>query len=133
MHTLGHSFIPDPIHAGGLRYHGEAPSLSLLVEHGLVEPRAYGQNVCFEEAVRFARTEGILPAPEPSHAIKAVADEAAAAREAGQARVILLGLSGHGHFDLSAYDAYLAGRLEDRELPQAQIDQAVAELPGVPA
>ena len=133
MHTLGHSFIPDPIHAGGLRYHGEAPSLSLLVEHGLVEPKAYGQNVCFAEAVRFARTEGILPAPEPSHAIKAVVDEAAAAREAGEPRVILLGLSGHGHFDLSAYDAYLAGRLEDRELPQARIDQAVAELPGVPA
>jgi tryptophan synthase beta chain len=133
MHTLGHSFIPDPIHAGGLRYHGEAPSLSLLVEHGLVEPRAYAQNVCFEEAVRFARTEGILPAPEPSHAIKAVVDEAAAAREAGEPRVILLGLSGHGHFDLSAYDAYLAGRLEDRELPQTRIDQAVAELPGVPA
>jgi tryptophan synthase beta chain len=133
MHTLGHSFIPDPIHAGGLRYHGEAPSLSLLVEHGLVEPRAYAQNVCFEEAVRFARTEGILPAPEPSHAIKAVVDEAAAAREAGEPRVILLGLSGHGHFDLSAYDAYLAGRLEDRGLPQTRIDQAVAELPGVPA
>ena len=133
MHTLGHSFIPDPIHAGGLRYHGEAPSLSLLVEHGLVEPRAYAQNVCFEEAVRFARTEGILPAPEPSHAIKAVVDEAAAAREAGEPRVILLGLSGHGHFDLSAYDAYVAGRLEDRELPQSRIDQAVAELPGVPA
>jgi tryptophan synthase beta chain len=133
MHTLGHNFIPDPIHAGGLRYHGDAPSLSLLVEHGLVEARAYAQNVCFAEAVRFARTEGILPAPEPSHAIKAVVDEAAAAREAGEPRVILLGLSGHGHFDLSAYDAYVAGRLEDRELPQTRIDQAVAELPGVPA
>jgi tryptophan synthase beta chain len=133
MHTLGHNFIPDPIHAGGLRYHGDAPSLSLLVEHGLVEARAYAQNVCFAEAVRFARTEGILPAPEPSHAIKAVVDEAAAAREAGEPRVILLGLSGHGHFDLSAYDAYVGGQLEDRELPQARIDQAVAELPGVPA
>jgi tryptophan synthase beta chain len=133
MHTLGHNVIPDPIHAGGLRYHGEAPSLSLLVEHRLVEPRAYAQNVCFAEAVRFARTEGILPAPEPSHAIKAVVDEAAAAREAGEPRVILLGLSGHGHFDLSAYDAYMAGRLEDLELPQERIDRAVAELPGVPA
>jgi tryptophan synthase beta chain len=133
MYTLGHNFVPDPIHAGGLRYHGDAPSLCLLVEHGLVEPRAYSQNQCFAEAVRFARTEGILPAPEPSHALKAVAEEAAAAREAGDQRVILFGLCGHGHFDMSAYDAYFAGQLEDVELPQQRIDAAVEELPKVPA
>jgi tryptophan synthase beta chain len=129
MHTLGHNFVPDPIHAGGLRYHGDAPSLCLLVKHGLVEARAYAQNQCFAEAVRFARAEGFLPAPEPSHALRAVAEEAAAAREAGDRRVILFGLCGHGHFDMSAYDAYLAGRLEDLELPQARIDAAVEELP----
>jgi tryptophan synthase beta chain len=132
MYTLGHNFVPDPIHAGGLRYHGDAPSLCLLVEHGLVEPRAYSQNQCFAEAVRFARTEGILPAPEPSHALKAVAEEAAAAREAGDQRVILFGLCGHGHFDMSAYDAYFAGQLEDVELSQQRIDTAVEELPKVP-
>jgi tryptophan synthase beta chain len=133
MYTLGHNFVPDPIHAGGLRYHGDAPSLCLLVEQGLVEPRAYTQNQCFAEAVRFARTEGILPAPEPSHALKAVAEEAAAAREAGDERVILFGLCGHGHFDMSAYDAYFAGKLEDVELSQQRIDVAVEELPKVPA
>jgi tryptophan synthase beta chain len=133
MYTLGHNFVPDPIHAGGLRYHGDAPSLCLLVEHGLVEPRAYAQNECFAEAVRFARTEGFLPAPEPSHALKAVAEEAAAAREAGDQRVILVGLCGHGHFDMSAYDAYFAGKLEDVELAQQRIDVAVEELPKVPA
>ncbi len=132
MHTLGHSFVPDPIHSGGLRYHGDAPSLCLLVEHGLVEARAYAQNQCFAEAVRFARTEGFLPAPEPAHALRAVAEEAAAAREAGDSRVILFGLCGHGHFDMSAYDAFLAGRLEDLELPQDRIDQALRELPKTP-
>jgi len=132
MHTLGHNFVPDPIHAGGLRYHGDAPSLCLLVKHGLVEARAYAQNQCFAEAVRFARAEGFLPAPEPSHALRAVAEEAAAAREAGDHRVILFGLCGHGHFDMSAYDAFLAGRLEDLDLAQARIDQAVQELPKAP-
>jgi tryptophan synthase beta chain len=132
MHTLGHNFVPDPIHAGGLRYHGDAPSLCLLVKRGLVEARAYSQNQCFAEAVRFARAEGFLPAPEPSHALRAVAEEAAAAREAGDSRVILFGLCGHGHFDMSAYDAFLAGRLEDLDLPQARIDQAVEELPKAP-
>jgi len=133
MYTLGHNFVPDPIHAGGLRYHGDAPSLCLLVQQGLVEPRAYTQNQCFAEAVRFARVEGFLPAPEPSHALKAVAEEAAAAREAGDERVILFGLCGHGHFDMSAYDAYFAGKLEDVELSQQRIDTAVEELPKVPA
>ncbi|HZU14992.1 MAG TPA: TrpB-like pyridoxal phosphate-dependent enzyme [Candidatus Dormibacteraeota bacterium] len=133
MYTLGHDFVPDPIHAGGLRYHGDAPSLCILVRHGLVEARAYRQNECFAEAVRFARTEGFLPAPEPSHALRAVAEEAAAAREAGERRVILFGLCGHGHFDMSAYDAYLAGALQDVELAQERIDRAVQELPAVPA
>jgi tryptophan synthase beta chain len=133
MYSLGHNFVPDPIHAGGLRYHGDAPSLSVLVRRGLMEARAYSQNQCFAEAVRFARCEGFLPAPEPSHALKAVAEEAAAAREAGEPRVILFGLCGIGHFDMSAYDAYLAGKLEDLELDQSRIDQAVAELPKVPA
>jgi tryptophan synthase beta chain len=116
MFTLGHSFVPDRIHAGGLRYHGDAPSLCMLVDRKIVEPRAYKQNECFAEAVRFARAEGFLPAPESAHAIRAVAEEAAAAREAGEARTILFGLSGHGHFDMSAYDAYFAGKLEDVEL-----------------
>jgi tryptophan synthase beta chain len=133
MHTLGHSFVPDPIHSGGLRYHGDAPSLCLLVKHGIVEARAYSQNVCFAEALRLARSEGFVPAPEASHALRAVAEEATAAREAGDSRVILFGLSGHGHFDMSAYDAYLAGKLDDLELSQERIDQAVEELPKVPA
>lgn len=132
MHTLGHNFVPDPIHAGGLRYHGDAPSMCMLVRRGLMEARAYAQNECFAEAVRFARSEGFLPAPEPSHALRAVAEEAAAAREAGDSRVILFGMCGHGHFDMSAYEAFLAGRLEDLELPQARIDEAVKELPKTP-
>ncbi len=133
MYTLGHGFVPDRIHAGGLRYHGDAPSLCTLVEHGVVEARAYKQNECFAEAVRFARSEGFLPAPESAHAIRAAVEEAAAAREAGEKRVILLNLSGHGHFDMSAYDAYFAGKLEDVELSQSRIDAAIEELPNVPA
>jgi len=132
MHTLGHNFVPDPIHAGGLRYHGDAPSLCVLVRRGLMEARAYPQNECFAEAVRFARAEGFLPAPEPSHALRAVAQEAAAAREAGDSRVILFGMCGHGHFDMSAYEAFLTGRLEDLELSQERIDEAVRELPKAP-
>jgi tryptophan synthase beta chain len=133
MYTLGHGFVPDRIHAGGLRYHGDAPSLCSLVEHGIVEPRAYKQNECFADAVRFARTEGFLPAPESAHAIRATVEEALAAREAGEKRVILFNLSGHGHFDMSAYDAYFAGKLEDVELSQSRIDAAIEELPNVPA
>ena len=133
MFTLGHSFVPDRIHSGGLRYHGDAPSLCMLVDHGVVEARAYKQNECFSEAVRFARCEGFLPAPESAHAIRAVAEEAIAAREAGEARTILFGLSGHGHFDMSAYDAYFAGKLEDIELSQSRIDAAIEQLPRVPA
>jgi tryptophan synthase beta chain len=133
MYTLGHDFVPPPMHAGGLRYHGDSPLVCGLVRAGLVEPRAYRQNETFEAAVRFARSEGLIPAPEPAHAIRAVIDEATAAREAGEERVILFGLCGHGHFDLSAYDAYLAGKLEDPEFSEADMDAALARLPDAPA
>jgi tryptophan synthase beta chain len=133
MYTLGHDFVPPPVHAGGLRYHGDSPLLSGLVKEGLIEPRAYRQNDAFEAAVRFARAEGILPAPEPAHAIRAVMEEADAAREAGEERVILFGLCGHGHFDLAAYDAYLAGDLEDPEFSEEDMQQALARLPEAPA
>jgi tryptophan synthase beta chain len=133
MYTLGHDFVPPPVHAGGLRYHGDSPLVCGLVKAGLVEPRAYRQNETFEAAVRFARSEGIIPAPEPAHAIRAVIAEAQAAREAGQERVILFGLCGHGHFDLSAYDAYLAGELEDPEFSESDLEAALAGLPEAPA
>jgi tryptophan synthase beta chain len=115
MHTLGHDFVPPPIHAGGLRYHGMAPLVSKLVSDGLVEARAVRQVSTFEAGVQFARTEGIVPAPESNHAIRIAIDEAITAREEGRSRVILFNLSGHGHFDLAAYEAYLAGSLEDYE------------------
>ena len=132
MHTLGHTFVPDPIHAGGLRYHGMAPLVSLLKEHGLIEARAVHQLATFEAGVRFARAEGILPAPEPTHAIKVAIDEAIEAREAGQARTILFNLCGHGHFDLSAYERFLAGKLEDYEYPSEKVDEALRELEALP-
>ena len=109
MYTLGHDFVPPPVHAGGLRYHGDAPSLCALVKEGLVEPRAITQTTAFDAALRFARAEGIIPAPEPAHALRAAFDEAEAAKQAGEERVILFNLCGHGHFDMSAYDAYLRG------------------------
>ena len=121
MYTLGHDFVPPPVHAGGLRYHGDAPMVCGLVKAGRIEARAYKQNETFEAAVRFARTEGIIPAPEPAHAIRAVIEEADAAREAGEERTILFGLCGHGNFDLAAYDAYLAGELEDPEFSEAEL------------
>jgi tryptophan synthase beta chain len=133
MYTLGHDFVPPPVHAGGLRYHGDSPLVCGLVKSGLVEPRAYRQNETFEAAIRFARSEGVIPAPEPAHAIRAVLDEAQAAREAGEPRVILFGLCGHGHFDLAAYDAYLAGRLEDPEFSEDDLSSALASLPEAPA
>jgi len=133
MYTLGHDFVPPPVHAGGLRYHGDAPMLCGLVRAGVVEARAYRQNETFAAAVRFARSEGILPAPEPAHAIRAVIEEADAAREAGEPRVILFGLCGHGDFDLAAYDAYLAGELEDPEFSEQDMDEALAALPPAPA
>jgi tryptophan synthase beta chain len=133
MFTLGHDFVPPPVHAGGLRYHGDAPMLCGLVKAGAIEARAYKQNATFEAAVQFARTEGIIPAPEPAHAIRAVMDEAEAAREAGEERVILFGLCGHGNFDLAAYDAYLSGTLEDPEFSEADMEAALARLPEAPA
>jgi tryptophan synthase beta chain len=133
MYTLGHDFVPAPVHAGGLRYHGDSPMLCGLVKHGLVEARAYKQNETFAAAVQFARVEGIIPGPEPAHAIRATIEEAEAAREAGEERVILLGLSGHGHFDMSAYQAYLAGELEDPEFSEADMQDALGRLPNAPA
>jgi tryptophan synthase beta chain len=133
MFTLGHDFVPPPVHAGGLRYHGDSPLVCALVKEGLVEARAYKQNETFEAALRFARTEAILPAPEPSHAIRAVIEEAEAAKQAGEERVILMNLCGHGHFDMSAYEAYLAGTLEDPEFSEADMEAALARLPDAPA
>ncbi|MDQ3719536.1 MAG: TrpB-like pyridoxal phosphate-dependent enzyme [Actinomycetota bacterium] len=133
MYTLGHDFVPPPMHAGGLRYHGGSPMVCGLVKHGLVEARAYRQNESFEAAVRFARTEAILPGPEPAHAIRAVFEEADAAREAGEERTILFNLSGHGHFDMSAYDAYLGGELEDPEFSEGDMAAALERLPQAPA
>ncbi|MGE4429063.1 MAG: TrpB-like pyridoxal phosphate-dependent enzyme, partial [Solirubrobacteraceae bacterium] len=134
MHTLGHGFVPPPVHAGGLRYHGMAPLLSALVQKGEVEARAVAQNETFDAALTFARTEGIIPAPESAHAIRSALIEAQAADEAGEERVILFLLSGHGHFDLSAYDEYLAGNLEDPGFSTQERDRALAELPaGAPS
>jgi tryptophan synthase beta chain len=131
MHTLGHGFVPPAIHAGGLRYHGAAPLLSQLVDDGVIEATAYAQNVVFQAAIQFARSEGIVPAPESAHAIRATIDEAMRARDAGERRVILFNLSGHGHFDMGAYDAYLAGALQDYAYPSEAIQQALTELPNV--
>src|SRR3954451_24203349 len=132
MYTLGHGFAPPPVHAGGLRYHGDSPMVCGLVKAGVVEARAYKQNETFEAAVRFARHEGIIPAPEAAHAIRATLQEAEAAKEAGEERVILFNLSGHGHFDLAAYDAYLSGNLEDPEFSERDMEDALARLPEVP-
>lgn len=131
MYTLGHDFVPAPVHAGGLRYHGDAPSLSMLVREGHMQAKAYTQNQIFEAAVLFAKTQGIIPAPEPSHAIKGAIDEAIEAREAGEERVILFNLCGHGHFDMQAYDDYLNGRLPEVEFDVADEDAALANLPQV--
>jgi tryptophan synthase beta chain len=133
MYTLGHDFVPPPVHAGGLRYHGDAPSLCGLVREGIVEAIAVHQTAAFEAAVRFARAEGIIPGPEPAHALRAAFDEAEAAKQAGEERVILIGLSGHGHFDMSAYDAYHAGKLEDLEFSEADMQAALEHLPEAPA
>jgi tryptophan synthase beta chain len=131
MFTLGHDFVPPGIHAGGLRYHGASPLMSHLLKYGWLEARAYPQLACFEAALQFARTEAILPAPESSHAIRAAIDEAIAAREEGRQRNILFNLSGHGHFDLSAFDAYLSGKLQDYEHPAEAIAASMAALPKV--
>lgn len=131
MYTLGHTFVPAAIHAGGLRYHGDSPLLSLLCKEGIMEARAYLQNPVFEAAMLFTRSEAILPAPEAAHAIKAVVDLAVECREAGEKKTILFNLSGHGLLDMTAYDDYLAGRLEDYEYPQESIRRALAGLPKV--
>jgi tryptophan synthase beta chain len=131
MHTLGHDFVPAGIHAGGLRYHGMAPLVSAVVDAGLVQGRAYPQTAVFEAALTFARTEGIIPAPESSHAIRAAIDEALRAKEEGEERCILFNLSGHGHFDMGAYDNYLSGKLVDYEYPQEEIERSLASLPAL--
>ena len=133
MYTLGHDFVPPPVHAGGLRYHGDAPSLCGLVREGIVEAKAIHQTAAFDAAVRFARAEGIIPGPEPAHALRAAFDEAEAAKQAGEERVILIGLSGHGHFDMSAYDAYHRGELEDLEFSAADMEAALERLPDTPS
>ena len=131
MYTLGHSFVPPPIHAGGLRYHGDAPLLCLLVNQGVIEARAFHQNEVFEAAITFARTEGSLPAPETAHCIKAGIDEALKCKETGEEKCIVIAYSGHGFFDLAAYDVYLNGELEDYEYPEAKIQEALATLPDI--
>jgi len=128
MHTLGHEFIPAPIHAGGLRYHGDAPTLCLLVKEGKVDARAYDQLEVFEAAVKFARTEGIIPAPEPAHAIKAVIDEALRCKKTGEEKTILFLLCGHGHFDMQAYDDYFEGKLPPYEYPEKEIKRSIKKL-----
>ena len=131
MHTLGHGFMPAPIHAGGLRYHGMAPAVCALYDAGLIEAVAVHQNPTFEAAVTFARAEGFVPAPESAHAIRVVIDEAKRCRESGRAKVIVFNLSGHGLFDLGAYERYLAGKLEDYEYPAEKVREALEELPKV--
>ncbi|MEJ2069783.1 MAG: TrpB-like pyridoxal phosphate-dependent enzyme [Syntrophobacterales bacterium] len=132
MYTLGHSFVPPGIHAGGLRYHGDAPLLCLLVHDKVIEARAYAQNPVFEAARLFAQTEGIIPAPETAHAIKAAVDEAVRCRETNDSKCIVFNFSGHGHFDLSAYDAFLEGKLEDMDYPEEVLARALGSLPKVP-
>ena len=131
MHTLGHDFIPPAIHAGGLRYHGMAPILCGLYDAGHIEAVAVKQKTTFEAAVQFARAEGIIPAPESAHAIRATIDEALDAKAKGEKRVILFNLSGHGHFDLGAYESYLSGKLEDYDYPEEAVKEAMAKLPEV--
>jgi len=131
MYTLGHTFVPPAIHAGGLRYHGDAPLVCLLYHHKFIEAVAYAQRPVFDAAVQFARTEGILPAPEAAHAVRKAVDEALQCKREGRARTILFNLSGHGHFDLRAYEEYLTGRLEDYAYPRQQIQEAMRELTAI--
>ncbi len=131
MHTLGHTFVPPPVHAGGLRYHGMAPIVSHLNVLGLIEARAVNQTAVFQSAIQFARAEGIIPAPEPAHAIKVVVDEALKCKESGEKKTILLALSGHGHFDLGAYELFIAGKLQDYGYPKEKVEEALTKLPKV--
>jgi len=132
MHSLGHAFVPPPIHAGGLRYHGMAPLVSLAIVEGLLEPRAYHQLECYESAVTWARTEGFISAPETSHAIAAVIDEANKATEEGKEKVILFNWSGHGLMDLTGYDAFFRGKLVDYPLPEEDLRKSLASIEGLP-
>ena len=132
MYTLGHGFVPPPIHAGGLRYHGMAPILCHLHKLGLIEAQAAHQNAIFDAGVKFARTEGIITGPEPCHDLKVAIDEALKCKETGESKTILIAHSGHGHFDLSAYDAYLSGKLEDYKYPEEKVKEALKSLPKVP-
>lgn len=131
MHTLGHGFIPEPIHAGGLRYHGMSPLVSHIYDQGLVEATAIPQTECFSAALQFAKTEGIVPAPEPTHALAAAIREALVCRESGEEKVILTALCGHGHLDLASYEQYLTGQMVDYDLPDAQISAAMRDVPTV--
>lgn len=131
MYTVGHDFVPAGIHAGGLRYHGVSPIVSQLYEDKLIEAKAYGQSSVFEAAVIFARTEGIVPAPESSHAIRAAIDEALLCKESGEAKVILFNLSGHGYFDMAAYDNYFSGKLSDVDYSEEEIARSMKNLPKV--
>ena len=132
MHTLGHDFVPAPIHAGGLRYHGVAPLISQLVRDELIRAEAYLQNDVFASAVLFAGSEGIIPAPEAAHAIHGTLQVAKQADEAGEERTILFNLSGHGHFDMGAYDKYFAGELEDVALDEDEMARALHAIEGLP-
>jgi len=132
MHTLGHDFVPAPIHAGGLRYHGMAPIISHLVMEGLIEPRAYHQIDSFEAGVKWARSEAFIPAPETNHVIAAVIDEAMRAKAEGKEKVILFNWSGHGLVDLSSYESYLTGKLAPYELPDEEIERALRAIQGFP-
>jgi len=129
MHTLGHDFVPDPIHAGGLRYHGMSPLLSHMFELGIFEAVAKPQRECFAAGVAFARSEGIIPAPEPTHALAAAIEEAKRCTQTGEEKVILTALCGHGHFDMAAYQTFLSGGIDDYELPRDRIDAALTRLP----
>src|SRR5881296_1119131 len=131
MHTLGHTFVPAPFHAGGLRYHGMAPLVSKLYDEGVIEAQAVPQLATFQAAMQFARSEGIIPAPESAHAIRVVIDEAQRAKKEGKKKTILFNLSGHGHFDLGAYEAYLAGKLQDYEYPTAKVEEALRSVPKI--
>ena len=133
MHTLGASFIPEPIHAGGLRYHGMAPLVSHIYELGLVEAISIPQTECFEGALQFARAEGIVPAPEPTHAIAAAVREALACKEFGEEKVILTALCGHGHLDLAAYEKFLAGEMVDLDLSDDVLAEAMRQVPNIDA
>jgi tryptophan synthase beta chain len=131
MYTLGHDFMPPSIHAGGLRYHGDSALVSQLYHEGLIEAVAVPQLATFEAGVTFAKAEGILPAPESNHAIRATIDEALACKQSGEPKTLFFNLSGHGHLDMGAYEKYFAGELEDYEYPEKAIKEALSHLPKV--